>query len=66
MVVGVVLSTAGIADTQACLDYCVERGIYPDVTVIGIGELESTREGLVTRQVRYRYVVDMSTLSSQM
>ncbi|CAH6421293.1 Alcohol dehydrogenase GroES [uncultured virus] len=55
-------STAGIASTQQCIDYCIANNIYPDVELISIQDLQGTREGIVTRQVRYRYVVDMATI----
>lgn len=55
-------STAGIADTQECMDYCVSKNIYPDVTVISPHDLNATRERIVNKEVRYRYVVDMTML----
>jgi uncharacterized zinc-type alcohol dehydrogenase-like protein len=59
-------STAGIASTQECLDYCIERGIYPDTQLIDVKDLNATREAIVTRQVRYRYVVDMKSIYDEM
>ena len=55
-------STAGITDTQECINYCVENDIYPNIQLISIGELNATHEKIVNKEVRYRYVVDMSTI----
>lgn len=52
-------STAGIAETQACVDFCVANNIYPDVEVILPEQLNATREGILSKRVRYRYVADI-------
>ncbi|CAH6419802.1 Alcohol dehydrogenase [uncultured virus] len=55
-------STAGIPDTQECINLCVQNNIYPDIQLISISDLNSTHERIVNKEVRYRYVVDMSTI----
>lgn len=55
-------STAGIPDTQECVNLCVQNDIYPDIQLISITDLNSTHERIVNKEVKYRYVVDMSTI----
>lgn len=59
-------STAGISDTQELVDLCINNDIYPEIQVIKIKDINATHEKLVTSQVRYRYVIDMSTIYSTM
>ena len=55
-------STAGIPDTQECINYCVQNNIYPDIELISIADINATHERIVNKEVRYRYVVDMGTI----
>lgn len=55
-------STAGIPDTQECINFCVQNNIYPDIQLISIKNLNATHEKIVNKEVKYRYVVDMSTI----
>ncbi|WP_082746182.1 NAD(P)-dependent alcohol dehydrogenase [Sphingomonas sp. CCH5-D11] len=52
----------GIAETQAVIDHCVERGITADVEIIPITRVNEAYKRVVSKDVRYRYVIDMSTL----
>jgi len=53
----------GIQETQEMLDFCAEHGIVSDVEVIGIDQINDAYERLVRGDVKYRFVIDMSTLT---
>jgi len=55
-------STAGIADTQEIINICVQYNIYPEIILIKIQDLNNTHHNLINSKVKYRYVVDMSTI----
>ena len=50
----------GIAETQEVIDYCAARGIKADVEVIGPGDINRAFDRVVKKDVRYRFVIDMS------
>jgi uncharacterized zinc-type alcohol dehydrogenase-like protein len=52
----------GIAETQQMLEFCAEHGIVADVEVIGADGINDAFERVLTSDVRYRFVVDTSTL----
>ena len=52
----------GIRETQEMLDYCAEKSIVSDVEVIPIRQIDEAYERTVRGDVRYRFVIDMSTL----
>ncbi|WP_026462157.1 NAD(P)-dependent alcohol dehydrogenase [Adhaeribacter aquaticus] len=52
----------GIAETQEMLDYCAEHNIVSDVEVIPMAEINNAYERMIKGDVRYRFVIDMSTL----
>ena len=52
----------GIRETQEMLNYCSEHGIVSDVEVIPIQDIERAYERTVKGDVRYRFVIDMSSL----
>lgn len=54
----------GIADTQEMLDFCGVNGIVSDVEVIPIQLINDAYERLLKSDVKYRFVIDMSTLRS--
>ena len=54
--------SGGIAETQEMLDFCAERGITCDVEMIDIKEINDAFERLLKSQVRYRFVIDMTSL----
>ncbi|MCW5834838.1 MAG: NAD(P)-dependent alcohol dehydrogenase [Labilithrix sp.] len=53
----------GVAETQAMLDYCGEHGIVSDVEVIPAQEINAAYERVLRGDVRYRFVVDVSSLA---
>ena len=51
-----------IKETQDVLDFCAERGVAPDIEIIGIEDVNDAYKKVEKGDVRYRYVIDMSTL----
>ncbi|WP_427171474.1 NAD(P)-dependent alcohol dehydrogenase [Arthrobacter sp. 92] len=54
----------GIAETQEMLDFCAEHGVASDVEVIGADQLNEAYDRMVAGDVKYRFVLDASTLGS--
>ena len=52
----------GMPETQQMLDYCGERNIVSDVEVIPIQEINQAYERMLRQDVKYRFVIDMSSL----
>jgi alcohol dehydrogenase (NADP+) len=52
----------GIRETQEMLDYCAENNIVSDIELIPIQQVEAAYKRMVKGDVRYRFVIDMSTL----
>ncbi len=52
----------GIQETQEMLDYCAEKNITSDVEVIAMKDINTAYERMIKGDVRYRFVIDMSTL----
>jgi uncharacterized zinc-type alcohol dehydrogenase-like protein len=53
----------GIAQTQEMLDYCAEHRVAADVEVIPIQKVNEAYERMLKSDVRYRFVIDLETLS---
>lgn len=52
----------GVKETQEMLDYCAEKNIVSDVEVIAMKDIEQAYERMIKGDVRYRFVIDMTTL----
>jgi len=52
----------GIAVTQEMLDFCGEHGIGAEVEVIDADSIDAAFERVTAGDVRYRFVIDISTL----
>ena len=52
----------GIQETQEMLNFCAEKNIVSDVEIIAIDQINLAFERLVKSEVKYRFVIDMSTL----
>lgn len=50
----------GIRETQDAVDFCELHGIKPEYQLIGLTEINSIWERVVSKQARYRYVIDMN------
>jgi uncharacterized zinc-type alcohol dehydrogenase-like protein len=54
----------GIRETQEMLDFCAEHGIGADIETISADQINEAWERVLSSDVRYRFVIDSSTLSS--
>lgn len=54
----------GIAETQEMLDFCGEHGITSDVEVIKMAEINDAFERMLKSDVKYRFVIDMASLTA--
>ncbi len=52
----------GIAETQEMLDFCAEHGVVSDIEVIRMEEIEPAYQRMVKGDVRYRFVIDTSSI----
>ena len=55
-------SVGGISETQEMLDFCAAHGIEADVEVIAMKQVNEAFERTLRSDVRYRFVIDMTTL----
>ena len=53
----------GIPETQEMLDYCAAHGITSDIELIDIGSINKAYERMLKSDVRYRFVIDMASLT---
>ena len=54
----------GIRETQEMLDFCAEHGILSDIETIRMDEINTAYERMLKSDVKYRFVVDMATLTA--
>ena len=52
----------GTTETQEMLDFCAEHNIVSDIELIPIQKIDEAYDRMVKGDVRYRFVIDMSTL----
>jgi uncharacterized zinc-type alcohol dehydrogenase-like protein len=52
----------GMPETQSMLDYCGEHNIVSEVEVIPIQKINEAYERMLKQDVKYRFVIDMSSL----
>lgn len=52
-----------IAETQEMLDFCADHGIACEVEVIAASDINDAYERVLASDVRYRFVIDTSTLA---
>ncbi len=52
----------GILETQEMLDFCAEKGVASEIELIPMSKVNEAYERIVKSDVRYRFVIDMSTL----
>ena len=52
----------GIKETQEMLDFCAEKGFGADVEVIPMAKINEAFERMLKNDIRYRFVIDMSSL----
>jgi uncharacterized zinc-type alcohol dehydrogenase-like protein len=54
----------GIPETQQMLDFCAEHDITSDVEMIRMQDIEKAYERMLKSDVKYRFVIDMSSLKN--
>ncbi|MFF8956512.1 NAD(P)-dependent alcohol dehydrogenase [Streptomyces sp. NPDC014894] len=52
----------GIRETQEMLDFCAEHGLGAEIEVIGADGINAAYERVLSSDVRYRFVIDASTI----
>ena len=52
----------GIRETQEMLDFCGEHGIVPKIEVISADYIDEAYERVLASDVKYRFVIDTSTI----
>lgn len=55
----------GIRETQEMLDFCAAHGIASDIELIPVQQINEAYERLVKGDVKYRFVIDMSSLAQE-
>ncbi|MDB4913330.1 MAG: alcohol dehydrogenase [Gemmatimonadetes bacterium] len=53
----------GIKETQEMLDFCAEHGIVSEIEVIQMKEINGAYERMLKSDVKYRFVIDLASLS---
>jgi alcohol dehydrogenase (NADP+) len=54
-----------VKETEKMLDFCGQHNIAADVEVIPIQRVNEAYERLVKSDVKYRFSIDMSSLTSE-
>lgn len=52
----------GIRETQEMLDFCAEHRIVPEIEIISANQIDEAWERVLASDVRYRFVIDISTM----
>jgi alcohol dehydrogenase (NADP+) len=55
--------SGGLPETQEMIDFCAEHGIGAQVEIVGADQLDDAYERLLVGDVRYRFVIDISTMA---
>jgi uncharacterized zinc-type alcohol dehydrogenase-like protein len=57
-------SIGGIRETQEMLDFCAQHDIAPEVEIIAAEQINEAWDRVLASDVRFRFVIDISTLAS--
>jgi uncharacterized zinc-type alcohol dehydrogenase-like protein len=57
--------SGGMRETQEMLDFCAAHGIGAEVEVISADRIDEAYERLLAGDVRYRFVIDIGTMTSR-
>lgn len=55
----------GIRETQEMLDFCAQHGVVPEIEVISADQIDDAWERVLASDVRYRFVIDISTMGTK-
>ena len=64
LVTGAGSGIGSIRETQEMLDFCAEHEIAADIEVISADQVNDAWERVLASDVRYRFVIDNSTLAA--
>ncbi|MBS0625898.1 MAG: NAD(P)-dependent alcohol dehydrogenase [Verrucomicrobia bacterium] len=53
----------GIAETQEMLNFCAEHNVTSDIELVSIDQINEAYERMLKNDVKYRFVIDMSSLN---
>jgi uncharacterized zinc-type alcohol dehydrogenase-like protein len=53
----------GIAETQEMLDFCSANNIVSEIEIIKMQDINEAYERMLKSDVKYRFVIDMTSLS---
>jgi uncharacterized zinc-type alcohol dehydrogenase-like protein len=56
-------SIGGIRETQEMLDFCAEHGVVPETELIAADEITAAWQRVLASDVRYRFVIDVATMT---
>ncbi|WP_029001034.1 NAD(P)-dependent alcohol dehydrogenase [Azohydromonas australica] len=56
--------SGGLPETQEMIDFCARHGIGAEVEVIDADRIDEAYERLLAGDVRYRFVIDVSTMAA--
>ena len=56
--------SGGLPETQEMIDFCAAHGIGAEVEVIDANRIDEAYERLLRGDVRYRFVIDVSTMAN--
>ena len=51
-----------IKETQEMLDFCHEHKIFAEIETIGVSQINEAYERMIKGDIKYRFVIDMSTI----
>lgn len=54
----------GVKETQEMLDFCAKHNITADIEIISMDYINTAYERMLKNDVKYRFVIDMSTLNN--
>jgi len=58
-------SIGGIPETQEMIDFCAEHGVGSQVEIINADQIDEAFERVVAGDVRFRFVIDASTMADR-
>jgi alcohol dehydrogenase (NADP+) len=56
--------SGGLPETQEMIDFCASRGIGAEVEVVSADQIDEAYRRLIAGDVRYRFVIDVSTMAN--
>lgn len=54
----------GIRETQEMLDFCAQHGLGAEIETIGVDDVNDAYERVIASDVRYRFVIDISSFDA--